>query len=486
MPRPKKPSTVRLAKDKREEITALLVYFIQALGTATTKEICDAIRTRVSVIIAPGTVEGFLDALYRRRIIAKRSREEDLQQKTVWSMEQAINLGKARETAHYKDIIAAVMASDGSVVVAEVLEHLENTGKKKDPGWPRDMYYVRLWFVTLEPMFGGWPLSPFLAEMLARSPFKCKDAEVSRAAGQVLKREGKVKKAPSKTDIDVMRHGMLYFLRSHDGRLALHSQIVRGFLRQLLARLNMSPAFQKKMAAPTVHITPTKPLLINQVPIIGEDPVKVGGDGKGLSSMETLQPLETFTMTVGFPRTNGIEPAQFKRAALEMGLLNARSMSPAKGAAVGKMLLTHFEELGNGIDMDAIEEMAGGELAAEHAAFLASTLRVQMPSTQPITTVEDVEEAAKNVKAAVLESGRRENTRRWTPEMRREWMSEYICENGHVTVAQIAEAFESRTGLDRPSHATLYTDLKEIGATNGDGGYSFKEDPEPEPTQPAA
>ena len=41
MPRPKKPSTVRLAKDKREEITALLVYFIQALGTATTKEICD-------------------------------------------------------------------------------------------------------------------------------------------------------------------------------------------------------------------------------------------------------------------------------------------------------------------------------------------------------------------------------------------------------------------------------------------------------------
>jgi len=482
MPRPKKPTTVRLAKDKREEILSLLVYFIQALGAGTTKEICTAIRTQVSVVIAPGTAEGLLDALYRRRIIAKRSREEDLQQKVVWSMEQAVNLGKAREAAHYKDIIAAVMASEASLVIAEIVEDLENKGKKKDPGWPRDMCYVVLHCVLIEPFLGGWPLSPFLAKTLADSKHKCKDAEVKRAAGQVLKREGKVKKNPSQTDIEVIRHGMLYFLRAHDGRIALHSQIVRGFMRQVLARLNMSPAFQKKLAVPTIYIEPTKDLLITQIPIIGEDPVKVGGDGKGLSSLETLQPRETFSMTVGFPQTNGIDPEQFRRAFMEMGLLNARSMSPAKGAALGKVLLTHFEILDNGLNEAAVAEMIGTELAAEHAEFISETLKVQMPSTKPMATPEDVQEAAVNVKAAVVESAERFIMDR---DARRAWLREFVRENGSVTVKQVIEAYEAKTG-ETIASSTIYTDLKEVGATNGDGGYSFKEDPEPEPTQPAA
>jgi hypothetical protein len=494
MPRNGKGSKmVTLKKDQRGEILPLLYAFIAEMGSATTKELMAQIKDTFNVkISAVSVAEACLDALYQKRVIAKRSREDGTIQEIVWSPESvAKGFPKATRMADYHSVVSAVMATPTGDVIASVIDDLESTQKGKGEGkWDRDMWYVRIWGTFIEMLLGGWPISPTMAEALDSSNLQCQDAEVGRAIQETKKRKAtkgtelqSAKRDPSKTEIEVTRAGMLYFQRDFldPNTILLHMQIVKGFLVQVLHRLDVRPSMIKKMAYHSIRLQPEKDLLITQLPVMSdEDPVKAGV-GKPIVNYETIQPGTPFSFVVGFPRTNGVDPKQFRAALLEKGLVNSRNMSPARGTATGRFLMSHFEEIGNKLTFESLEDLVPKTLldAPGTEAFLREVLSVEMPGTVETPPVDElVDEASADVRAASIEAGKRHIVERWSPTRRREWLREYLRENVRLSVAQILDAYGRETGGLEIGQSSIYTDLKEVGAVNdGDKTYVFPEDP---------
>lgn len=519
-----KPGNIQLGKDKRDEVIPLLVYFIQALGECTEDELRTAIKEQVHVLINKNTIKQYCTALYKRNIIRTGNRIEDNLNVPTWAMEKLSNMHKFREAAQYKDVVAAVLTSEVGEALMDLIDSLEGTGGRKGQTGPRDYHYVRFYATLIEPWFGSWPISPYLARSLADSPYKCDRAEVldglaaehrreasmasskkeadalKRKASHLSERAEKIKQNPkaktTKTDdeaIEVMRYGMVYFLRcAINGDIMIHRQSVRGFFRQILALLNMGEYFQKRLYLPPIRIQPQLGLVINQKPIIAPDKTSVAGTGRGIASMETLKPRETFHFTVGFPKTNGINPQQLRKAFLEMGLLSARTLSPAVGTALGGILLTHFEEIGDSLDMKAIEECVPTELLTEeNVAFIEETLAVRMPNAEEEkaakkTTADAFGDVAKDIQAVVVDSNERHQKREWTASKRREWLKNWMsAQEMPVSPSQIRDAFKLKTGLDI-SLSTVDRDLNTIGALKvAKGQYVYTLDESAPPEEPA-
>ena len=210
-------------------------------------------------------------------------------------------------------------------------------------------------------------------------------------------------------------------------------------------------------------------LLITQIPIIR--PSRSGttfGDGAGLSNYETLPPGEVISFTVGFPRTNGVDPQQFRRAFMEEGLVPVRSMSPARGAAVGKFLLTHFEELGYGMTVEAVEAQLPKAVFEANREFVQATLGIEMPGPKEeadhVANAEVKEAVAEDIAAIVEESARLKQERKWTKGERRDWVRQSAT-GSVVTIRDLHERLTEVYG-QQVGKGTVDGDLRAVGAVH--------------------
>lgn len=328
--------------DDLVEVQVLTLFFVQKLGKASNRDLQERFDA-VGAVVNPHLLAQATEALQGRKLLSYgRGRAPSGENMRQWVMRRAI-WSSPLEVAHISDLLPKLIATAETSALLDELNDQEREdnpaggGKAQRKLGYQDYVDCRAEFVTLDEMIGSQPASPWLDELIARSP------------------HGK----------DVKEANIRFWRDYATGAIKIGSDAVRGWLRTGLRSIGFSDAVAQYVSVSDITIVPEKPLIQVALPVI--DPRTK--EGKGLNTHECLQPGQRFTILFRIPTHGFLTADQFKVWLAAYGPAPIRGLSPARSARFGKVALVAFEELGDTRAASSALASVRDRIPAEHRAF---------------------------------------------------------------------------------------------------------------------
>jgi hypothetical protein len=324
-----------LELDDLVEASIIAMFFIQKLGKADLTQIREKIEAqsgRVNEHVLAQAVE----ALQARGLVAyARGRTKGGDSVTMWKPRQIL-WAAPPEVAHLTKLLPLLVATPESQRLIEALNTGEKIGEGEEKAKSRLGYdeYVQIEadFVTIDELLGSQPASPWLDEIVKRSPHNGVEAQLR------------------------------FWRDAADGALLIGADTVRAWLRTGLRTAGYADATAGYLAVDAVRIVPEKPLRQTALPVVD---ARQGG-GKGLNTYEVVQPGQHITVRVRMPSRGFMSAEQFRIWLAGYAANPMRGISPARGARYGKLAMVGYRVIGEtrsarafvGAVMDGIPEEA--------------------------------------------------------------------------------------------------------------------------------
>lgn len=313
------------------EAQVLGAYVIQSLGKATSPEAIQAMErggglAALSVSITEERLVNALRALQSRGLVSinHELREAENVKVRVYSLTRAA-WSSPPEIATFTKLLPVLVQTAEAEELKCLFDDEEvktRPGERKRGRLPdiRDYVHFELDFVTMEPLYGGQPLSPGLHADL----------------------KGSRHKPPFTID---PKASQLFFERDAiTGALLIHSHVLRGWIGTHARMHNMNASVAQYVGVRNLLIEPHR-LVAVQRPIQAQN--SRGGGGAGLAVYEVIPAGQELTLSVKVPTCGGNMPSAegWVDFFADIAENPMRSISPARGRATGRMTLTAARQL---------------------------------------------------------------------------------------------------------------------------------------------
>lgn len=303
------------------EVSVLTMFFVQKLGKASMEDVDGKIKA-IGGVINEHLLDQALEGLRARGLLSYARGKNKSGANVQMYKTTKVKWAQPPEVAHVKDLLPALVATEEAKEIIDALNASEEAGKegtkkaKSKLGYT-DYYELLVTFKCKNPMFGSQPSSPYLDEIVKRSPYPYPPYE----KGQ----------------------NILRFWRDEEtAAIVIPSDVVGGWLRTgLRCGFGLADSAANYISVDDVHIMPKK---VNQgtLPIIDASTRK----GLGLGTYEVLPAGTEFQIHFRVPKKGIGEWQKFIAWLVAYVPKPIRGLSPARGKRFGKLEVIDYKYLG--------------------------------------------------------------------------------------------------------------------------------------------
>lgn len=399
----KKPEYIKLTAKQKAEVAIAAAFIVQALGSATLKDIHQELRNKLYIKVHQGTLKHALKALQKKGIVSFESHwEEEKDRRLEFYAMKKLKFMEL-EAAHWKELLPKLIEDDLTTEIFSIFNENEGgTGdgdRTKGKKHPKGQTTITAKFRLQESIYGGALLSQTLKRDIEEANVFVPDSEFERKAKEVaMAKSGGKRKTPKKEEVESIHEDMLYFRRDVFRRcLIISSAACSGFMSSVFVLGKKPISWCKKMGFSGALVRPQQGLFLDDLPIQRD------GKGAGIKVHETVRAGEIIEMTFTMPSENFVDPDWLRVYVADYAKRPRRSLSPARNAQYGKMYLIGWKVHGERMSMDDSLADVPDYIMEEHGDFLRETeeLAQQLSGDAERPKPSAREETARKVREAV-------------------------------------------------------------------------------------
>jgi hypothetical protein len=328
------------------EVSVVALFFVQKLGKASAGNISDGIQ-KIHGEVNPNTLEQALEGLRARGLLSYARGKSKAGESVQMYKTTKVKWAQPPEVAHISDLLPALVATEEAKKIISILNDAESEGdgdskSKRKLGY-EDYYEIRVDFITMNPLMGSTPPSPYLDTIVKKSPYPY----------------------PEKADLRFWRD-------SETGAVVIPSDVVGAWVRTgLRFGFGLADSAAHYISASEIHIMP-KEIVQASLPIIDQTTRK----GLGIQTFECLPKGIEFSAHFRVPSRGISEPEKFVAWMMSYAPRPVRGLSPARGRRFGRLEVVGYKIFGQsekienalGSVVDAFEDPRAKKLAIEMMA----------------------------------------------------------------------------------------------------------------------
>ena len=233
----------KFAKKDFVELSVLAAYIVQQRGEASIKDVQSAFKENLNSTVHISTLSKVLEALKSKDLLAALFRQEE----RVFKMKR-VKFNCNVEVAHVRKLIPTLMDDPAGIAIKAEIEGVLNDGKSgtKDRNLPQAWANYVVEFKLLTPWLGS--------QVLAGNALLALAYEASEFSDTFPQ------------DCDPAMVPLLFERDWETKGILIHNACVRGFFREHLTSLELSPWSVNKIYAQPITHTPKK-IVIAKFPI---------------------------------------------------------------------------------------------------------------------------------------------------------------------------------------------------------------------------